>query len=153
RNRLVQRLRDVIETNFTAVRTQIDRLAEAHGLSLATLSAETPKEKLAALRGDIAAAATATVGLPYPTYLRLRLELVLEGYAGRIAESLGYPLDSYRARFVETIVRGWAKKIGLESNKADGVARQSAFLAAADLGYQERRLRFIIAAFSWWYGS
>jgi patatin-related protein len=152
RNRVVRRIRDVIETNFEPVKAAVDAIAGRHGVSLATLSAATPPATLAALRADIAAAAAADAGFSYPSYVRLRLGFVLEGYAAMIADALDYPLESYPARFVETTVRDRARDAGVTSNRPDAVAAQAAFLRGIDLSYHQRRLRFVIAAFSWWYG-
>lgn len=152
RNRVVRRIRDVIETNFAPIRAEVKGIVERHGLALASLSAATPVATLDALGADIAAAAATESGFGYPSYVRLRLGLVLERYAALIARSLGYPASSYPARFVEGVVRAWARDVGLLENEPAKVAAQAAFLRDTDLGYHERRLRFIIAAFSWWYG-
>lgn len=151
RNELVWRIREVIETNFAPVKARVEAIARRDGVSLASLSPATPPETLKALREDLASTASTESGFGYPSYVRLRLALVLDGYAAMIARSLGYPATSYPARFVENVVRAWGKETKLTENDPAMIPRQAAFLAQADLGYHQRRLRFVIAAFSWWY--
>ena len=151
RNQVVRRVRDVIETNFKPIKDEVETIARRHTVALATLSGATPPATLAALRADVAKAASTNTGFVYPSYVRLRLGLVLDGYATLISRSLEYPATSYPARFVEGAVRDWAGAVGLLENKPENVAAQADFLRDIDLGYHERRLRFVIAAFSWWY--
>jgi patatin-related protein len=153
RNRVVRRIRDVIETNFAPVKTEVEAIAARHGLSLATLSAATPASTLDALRVDISVAASRQAGFGYASYVRLRVGLVLEGYAALISRFLGYPASSYPARFVENVVRDWAEDTGVTKNALASLLAQVQFLQDTDLSFHQRRLRFIIAAFSWWYGD
>jgi patatin-related protein len=151
RNRLVRRIRDVIEINFAAVAADVARLAAEFGLDLADVSARASPDRLRAVREAIAAGARGRDRLAYPSYVRLRLGFVLDGYAAEVARSLGYPGDSYPARFVESVVRDWATVTGLAANTPENVAAQARFLDGVDLAYHDRRLRFVIAAFNWWY--
>jgi patatin-related protein len=151
RNRTVRRIRDVIETNFTPIKQMVEGLAGRHQLSLAQLSAQTPAAALDKLRADIDQASVENAGFTHPTYLRVRVGMVLDSYAAMVADSLDYPATSYPARFVEVVVRDWARDIGLSATSPDAGKQQVEFLRETELGYHQRRLRFLIAAFSWWY--
>jgi patatin-related protein len=153
RNQLVRRIRDVIETNFGPIKAEVEAVAARHGLSLATLSAVTPSAILDELRAHLATDATTNAGFCYPSYIRLRVGMVLDAYASMIARSLGYPATSYPARFVESVVRDWAQDAGLTKNEPGAMSLQAEFLRQTDLGYHQRRLQFMIAAFSWWYSD
>jgi patatin-related protein len=151
RNQVVRRIRDIIETSFDAIRAHVTELLRELGLDAAKLGASIPAPILADLRGRAEERAAREAGYAQATYLRLRLRFVLEGYAAMIAGSLGFPSDSYQARFIESVASEWADSAGLFSKEAAGLPAQRAFLLAVDLDYQDRRLQFIIAAFSWWY--
>jgi hypothetical protein len=74
-----------------------------------------------------------------------------------IADRLGFPDDSYPARFIETVASDWAinarllNRIEAETRVTEDVAGQASFLADIDLDYQARRIQFVIAALNWWY--
>src|SRR5216683_2382849 len=151
RNQIVQRIRDIIEISFNGIRKHVTDLLAEFGLDAAKLGASVPAPTLVALRDRVEEAAAKEAGYSHATYSRLRLRFVLEGYAAMIAGSLGFPPDSYQARFVESVASEWGNSTGLLSKEAAGLPAQRAFLRAVDLDYQDRRLQFIIAAFSWWY--
>jgi patatin-related protein len=151
RNQIVQRIRDIIEISFDGIRKHVTDLLAEFGLDAAKLGANVPAPTLVALRDRVEEAAAKEAGYSHATYARLRLRFVLEGYAAMIAGSLGYPPDSYQARFVESVASDWGNRTGLLSKDAAGLPAQKAFLRAVDLDYQDRRLQFIISAFSWWY--
>jgi hypothetical protein len=115
----------------------------------------------------------ANAGLGYATYLRLKISRVVDGFANAICAICNYPDESNHALIVRQAIRAWAETQGLfeglgRDAQADPCAdsddrprdadqpiepseRQIAFLKAFDLGYMRRRLRFVVAAFNWWY--
>jgi hypothetical protein len=79
------------------------------------------------------------------------VRLVVDSYARLISEILDFPRDSYHASFVTRVLRHQARSQELLSQDPSGSETQLKFLDEYDLGYHERRVRFLIAAFNWWY--
>ena len=160
RNRVVRRVRDVIETSFERIKARIDALLKARNVDLVALLGP-DGERIAELGEVIEEEAEKDAGLNFATYARLRMATLTDGYAGLIAEALRFPAGSYHAAFVAGVLREWAMPSETPDQGDDATddaqeieARTSEIerkLAALDLGYHERRLRFVIAAFSWWY--
>jgi hypothetical protein len=74
-------------------------------------------------------------------------------YAQTICELSDFPEDCNQAEFVRTVLRTWARE-RLFTERDGRLApddRHVAFLRRFDLDYGARRLRFVIAALSWWY--
>jgi hypothetical protein len=59
--------------------------------------------------------------------------------------------DSNHAQLVRGVLRYWAAEAGLFRQEPEPTQEQLSFLRDLDLGYGERRLRFVIAALRWWY--
>jgi hypothetical protein len=94
------------------------------------------------------------------TYLRTRLRLLLDAYAQLVTRHMNLQPKSYQTGFLLNVFRSWAgmdrKDVGdaagtLCERSAKPTALQQAFLQRFDLGYHDRRIRFVIAALSWWY--
>jgi hypothetical protein len=85
--------------------------------------------------------------------MRLRVRSVIEDFAAAIADVLDYPPGSYQRAFVTAVLRRQARAEGLLDQQPDDFRRaaQRDFLTKLDLAYHERRIRFLIAALSWWY--
>jgi hypothetical protein len=62
-----------------------------------------------------------------------------------------FPDDSNHAQLVRSVLRLWANKRGLFTQEPEPTELQVQFLRHFDLGYQERRLRFVTSALRWWY--
>src|SRR5205823_6554703 len=89
--------------------------------------------------------------LGYVTYIRLKIADVVERYAETVCVVCDYPGDSNHAQLVRAVLRAYASKRGLFAEEPKPTPQQVAFLRSFDLGYGERRLRFVLAALSWWY--
>ncbi len=153
RNQLVARIRDIIETSFDAIRahTRQTLARELGAPELAALSRTLPPDRLLRLRSALEDDAATASGFGHATYIRLRIRLVLESYADAVARALKFPAGSSPALFVRNVIREWAQSRGLLDKDPSASPAQRRFLAGVDLGYHDRRLRFVIAAFSWWY--
>ena len=157
RNRVVRRIRDIIETSFETIRGHVESAIRDAGFDPAAMGRDFPAGDLLKLRSRIETMAAGEAGFALGTYRRLRLRLVLRRYAALIAGHLGFPEDSYPARFIETAASDWAgqvgllRPVGLPTRAAEDAAEQDRFLADVDLDYEKRRLQFAIAAFNWWY--
>ncbi len=72
-----------------------------------------------AWRKELSAAADAEAGYSYPTYLRLRLRAVLDGFAKMIITRQEYPASSAQALFVQRVLNEWASEPGGLREDAD----------------------------------
>ena len=172
-NERVAEIRDVIETNFQPVTRLIEQLVPLDSI-VGQPPAQWPWNDWSRAVNECT---TANAGLGYATYLRLKISRVIDGFAHSICLICDYP-DEYpdesnHALLVRQAVRAWAERQGLfeglgreketdpcaEPHDSDRESerpiepseRQLAFLRAFDLGFMRRRLRFIVAAFNWWY--
>jgi len=147
-NTNVDRIRDVIETNFDPVREKVRTHVESagqHGDEAPTV------DQVTSWRGALQHEAAAASGLSHSTYLRLRIRAVVDDFATLIAEHRGYPLTSSQALFIGRVLRQWAKDQQLFDKSAAGTDAQRRLIDALDLAHHERHVRFLIAALSWWY--
>jgi patatin-related protein len=86
----------------------------------------------------------AGAGPAYLGYLRLKLESVIDALGSVAAGVCGFRPDSDAGAFVRIVVRGWAIDRGILTDDPQLSDEQVAFLKTFDLGYAERRLRFVI---------
>lgn len=152
RNEAVLRVRDVIEASFATVRRRVDALVDEAGPSV-LLSPGATGAELADLDAAVQERALAEAGFGVGTYLRLRVRAMVDAYAGVVAEVLRFPVGSSQAAFVTSALRRWAVEDGLLEQAPDDEQqrRRRDFLAALDLGYRERRIRFLVSALNWLY--
>lgn len=149
RNQAVMRVRDVIETSFTEVSAEVDKLVRD---GLGELPPAKPTaEQLEAWQARVEALAAERAGFAYGSYLRLRVRDVVDRYAAAVCALLDFPDTSYHSAFVGNVLRAWAAGDGLLAKSSSATDPQRMFLAAHDLGYHERRIRFVISALNWWY--
>jgi patatin-related protein len=150
-NELVRRMRDVIEANFDRVAALIDPIVPGHALA-----GQAQQWPWTEWNEQVNGIVTANAGMPYATYLRLKIAAVLDGFAQAICTICNYPAESNHASLVRAAVDCWGASTGLYGgSQRDGepTPAQIRFLQAFDLGFMRRRVRFVIAAFNWWYGS
>jgi patatin-related protein len=158
-NERVDRIRDVIEANFARVGGLIEPLVPADLLAASAPGAwpwSTWSSKIHEL-------ALQNAGMAYSTYMRLKISGVLDGFAQSICGICNYPADSNHGYLVRQAVRCWGRGHelyrGVEragdapASAFEPTEEQVKFLQAFDLGFMRRRLRFLIAAFNWWYRS
>src|SRR5206468_2930181 len=146
-NDRVLRLRDVIETSFPGVAEFVDGVVGSPD-ELPT----DPESSLLAEWGKMINEQTmAQAGLSYATYLRLKISATVDRYAQAVCNARDFPADSNHAQLVRSVVRCWAVDRGLFTQEGYPTAEQLQFLRDLDLGYGQRRLRFVISAMRWWY--
>ncbi|GGO94047.1 patatin-like protein [Wenjunlia tyrosinilytica] len=104
------------------------------------------KEAVAVLHGK----AREATGLAYGTYARLKIEDAITILADRMAAAFAYPPDSSQAAFVHTVLIAWAKQQPAYREFTDQALQD--FLGSLDLGYRERRMRFIVQGVNRLYG-
>ncbi len=146
-NERVQRVRDIVETSFDRIGSLVE---EAIGQELAT--PPDPESPLLDEWGKkLHDAAVKNAGFSYATYIRLKISGVVDRYAEAACNVCDFPADSNHAMLVRTVIRCWAEEVGLFERLAEPSKQQIEFLRSFDLGYGERRLRFVIAGMSGWY--
>jgi patatin-related protein len=146
-NERVRRIRDVIETSFERV---CELVVEVVG-SPEQLPEDPNSELLASWSRQLNERTIAEAGLGYATYLRLKISGVVDRYAQTVCDVCDFPEDSNHAQLVRTVLRSWAGKRSLFTQELDPTDEQREFLRTYDLGYGERRLRFVTAGVRWWY--
>ena len=99
----------------------------------------------------LSAAADAEAGYSYPTYLRLRLRAVLDGFAKLIITRQEYSPSSAQALFVQRVLSEWAESQEVFAKTPTATDLQRKLIDTLDLARLERQIRFLIAAISWWY--
>jgi len=147
-NERVRRIRDVIETSFAPV---ADFVEDVLGAPLQQLPRELDVQTLADWSRKLNEKTIAAAGFSYATYLRLKISGVVDRYARTASDVCEYPADSNHAMLVRAVLRAWAEEAGLFVQEISPTQRQIGFLRDFDLGFGERRLRFVTAAFRWWY--
>jgi patatin-related protein len=142
-NERVERVNDVVE----AARDRIFELAppplEVEGYAAASQAATE-----LAKGGDGQQA-----GFAYTTYTALKLRSVVERFADLACDVLRFPPDSNHAFFVHDVLAHWAAKRGLLAPAIAPTDEQIEFLKTFDLGYAERRLRFVVRHLNRLYGT
>lgn len=98
-------------------------------------------------------AARERCGLAYPTYLRLRIEGMLDGLAGATCAACDYPAESTHALLVLASWQAWGSQGELLAQALEQREGQHRLLQALDVGFSERRLRFMLAGVNWLYGQ
>jgi patatin-related protein len=168
-NERVAEIRDVIETNFRPVARLVEQLVPLDSI-VGQPPSQWPWNKWSR---DVNDCTTANSGLGYATYLRLKISKVIDGFAHSICLICNYPDESNHALLVRQAAHAWAGRQGLfeglgreedgdpcaDSHDSDRPPDQPIepseaqlrFLQAFDLGFMRRRLRFVVAAFNWWY--
>jgi patatin-related protein len=154
RNEAVLRVRDVIESGFETMRQRVDDLMEEAETSV-LLSRDASGQQVTKADAALQERALSEAGFSAPTYLRLRIRLVVDRYAKTISDICSFPVGSWQASFVTGALRHWAVDEGFLEQKPDEEqrTRQRALLSALDLQYHERRIRFLISAMSWLYSK
>jgi hypothetical protein len=83
-------------------------------------------------------------GMGYGTYVRVKLNRVVETFARVINYLCNYPENTGYAVFVRDVVHEWAKQGGLFESVIRPTPLQVEFLKIYDLGYTLRRIKFVI---------
>jgi patatin-related protein len=148
-NERVRRIRDIVETSFDRIAERVETIL---GDPLAELPSDPESETFTRWSRSINADAQRDAGFGYATYIRMKVSGVVDRYAATLAGAFDYPEESNQAAFVRGVMREWAGGKGLFERTTDPTEEQIAFLRAFDLGYGERRLRFVISGVNWWYG-
>ena len=82
------------------------------------------------------------LGSGYSTYVRLKLQGIADDIADIVARAYAYPSDSGQASFVRMVML--AAVADRSRPSGGGVRGAIGFLRTFDLGFTDRRLRFVI---------
>jgi len=148
-NERVRRIRDIIETSWDTVEGRVREIAGP----LPAIPKNAADPKLAEIRTKTAEEARRSAGFSYATYVRLKISGVIDRYALTACGVCNFPDDSTHALLTRSSLRSWAEERKLFEQLMDPSKNQLDFLMDFDLGYGERRLRFVIDGLSHLYQS
>jgi patatin-related protein len=143
-NERVRRIRDIIETSWDTVEARVREIAGP----LPAIPKDPADPKLAEIRTRTSEEARRSAGFSYATYVRLKISGVVDSYAEAVCAVCDYPPDSSHALLTRSSLRAWAELRQLFEQRIEPSAGQIQFLKDFDLGYGERRLRFVIDGLS-----
>jgi patatin-related protein len=143
-NERVRAVRDVIEANWEPIAKLVQNLVPDLDQPPDDPSAPELKQWSDAVH-------QAAQGLGYTTYLRLKIGSTIDSFASAACLVCDYTDASNQAFLVRAVVREWARSRGFFAREEKATQQQLDFLRDFDLGYAERRLRFVIAGVSWLY--
>jgi patatin-related protein len=143
-NERVRRIRDIIETSWDTVEARVREIAGP----LPAIPKDPADPKLAEIRTHTSEEARRSAGFSYATYVRLKISGVVDRYAETVCAVCDYPPDSSHALLARSSVRAWAEQRQLFDQHIEPSPDQIQFLKDFDLGYGERRLRFVIDGLS-----
>jgi patatin-related protein len=143
-NERVRDLRDVIEASFENVRSRVEDVA-------ATMLGSAGAAPARFDDAPMVEAARNELGVGYATYLRARVEALVDDVAEAICDLCRYPAESNHARMVHVVLRRWAERAQLFELSNESGERQRALLDALDVGYAVRRVQFTLAGVNWLY--
>ena len=146
-NERVQRIGDIVETSFERIRELVEQTI---GDEL-DAAPDPQSPRLGEWAQELNRAAVDKAGFSHATYIRLKISGVVDRYARAVCNACEFPPDSNHAMLVRTVLRCWAEEAGLFERLEQPSEQQTEFLRSFDLGYGERRLRFVIAGLIGWY--
>jgi patatin-related protein len=143
-NERVRRIRDIIETSWDTVEARVREIAGP----LPAIPTDPADPKLAEIRKRTSEEARRSAGFSYATYVRLKISGVVDRYAEAACAVCDLPPDSSHALLARSALRAWAEQRHLFEQRIEPSPGQLQFLGDFDLGYGERRLRFVIDGLS-----
>ncbi|HZJ49402.1 MAG TPA: patatin-like protein [Actinomycetota bacterium] len=147
-NNYVGRIRDIIETSFDRIGARVEEIV---GEPLAKLPSDPTGEALSSWQQRLNEEAAKDAGFNFATYIRMKITGVVDRFAEMVCNACDYPATSNHAFATRSVLRTWAAREGLFDRSVEVLPQQLDFLKSFDLGFGERRLRFVVAAFNWWY--
>jgi patatin-related protein len=146
-NERVRRIADIVETSWETVEKRVREIAGPPP----EIPGDPDSPGLAQIRARLDEEARRSAGFSYATYVRLKISGVVDRYAATACEVCDLPGDSTHALLARSVLRCWAEQEQLFEQRIEPSQRQLDFLIAFDLGYGERRLRFVADGLNAWY--
>jgi patatin-related protein len=143
-NEHVRRIADIIQTSWDTVEARVREIAGP----LPEIPKDPADPELAQIRKRLDEEARRSAGFSYATYVRLKISGVVDRYAETACAVCDLPADSTHALVTRSALRFWAEERQLFEQRVEPSPEQLDFLVNFDLGYGERRLRFVIDGFS-----
>ncbi|MCB2108981.1 MAG: patatin-like protein, partial [Rhodobacteraceae bacterium] len=154
-NRDIRRMQTVIDSARLHIRAIADAIAGQE------LDGKIDVGMLAKFRDQANNRARLETGFAYEGYLRLKLTAVIEEVARLVVESCGHSRDSKNAVRIAQVIQHWATTSGVvpPSNEllkpyepgSGQITPWVRFLLRFDLGYRQRRVRFVLRAVNQFY--
>jgi patatin-related protein len=148
-NERVRRIADIIETSWDTIDARVREIAGPLG----AVPTDPADPRLAEIRKTTSDEAQRSAGFSYATYVRLKISGVVDRYAETASLVCDLPPDSTHALLVRSALRRWAETRGLFEQRIEPSQEQIDFLKTFDLGFSERRLRFVIDGLSHLYAN
>ena len=148
-NERVRRITDIIDTGWPTVEARVREIAGP----LPEIPEDPDSPELAQIRARLDEEARRRAGFSYATYVRLKISGAVDRYAATACAVCDLPTDSTHALLTRSTLRSWAEQEQLFEQRIEPSPRQLDFLIAFDLGYGERRLRFVKDGLGDWYAS
>jgi patatin-related protein len=143
-NERVRRIQDIIQTSWNEIDEHVRKIAG----ELEEIPQDPNDPKLAEIQKETIEQAQRNAGFSYATYVRLKISGVVDRYAETAGLVCNLPPDSTHALLSRSVLRSWAEDRGLFEKSIEPTDDQIKFLVSFDLGYSERRLRFVIDGLS-----
>jgi patatin-related protein len=156
RNQRVTRVSDIVDGLWPLVEKQVTDVGSATQLLTSPIGGEDGWST------TVNSAAVEELGLQYLAYARLKIRMVVEEFADLACRACAFPDDTRHAFFVREAIIRWAEGNVLamprEVTEVDGRKRyltedQISFLRTFDVGYQQRRIQFVIQGVNQLYGD
>jgi patatin-related protein len=148
-NERVRRIADIIETTWGPIEARVRDIAGP----LPAIPKDPADPKLTEIRTKTSDEARESAGFSYATYVRLKISGVVDRYAQTACAVCNLPADSSNALLTRSALRAWAEQQGLFKQQIKPTEMQLEFLKDFDLGYGERRLRFVIDGLNHFYSK
>jgi len=143
-NERVRRIQDIIETSWDTIEARVREIAGP----FEAVPTDPNDQRLTEIRTKTTDEARRNAGFSYATYVRLKISGVVDRYAETASLVCDLPPDSTHALLARSVLRCWAEQRGLFERAIEPTKQQTDFLVSFDLGYSERRLRFVIDGLS-----
>ncbi len=151
RNQRIERIRAITDHAFGQVSRLLDRVQA--GLGSGGVMPDMTLEEVQTVRDKVHAEARDQAGYLFDAYVQVKVHATVEQLARAVCRLCRFEDDSDQCELVWQVVHHWARARGLfaGSEPGDGAnpassaeSPQVQFLQNFDLGYSQRRLRFLI---------
>lgn len=149
-NERVATIGEIADRQMDAVSALVDGEVHAAGRAQASLPGLS-FDDMAAVATRLHAVAASQAKLTLPTYVRLKLQDAVAHLAAAIARARHYHADSSQAAFVRLALDAWLDGEPAFRTPTDDAAGR--LLDRLDVGYRDRRLRFVLQGVNGLYGS
>lgn len=139
-NERVRQVQDVVAQNFDLVAGKVEAV-----IGEAFAGGTTTQETVADWQRQLNTAARTDAGITYSTYIRSKINGVVDRLGTTACSVCAYPQAANHAFLVRQVFRCWAESRSLFEDTLNPSPEQLKFLRDFDIEYGIRRLKFVIA--------